>query len=330
MKIISFRTLSTSALSILAGLQLQADVVTLNNGDTISGKVIEDSAASVVLDSPILGTITLPKSEVSSVQKDDTDETTEVAEEVVEEEEVVPVPEKSVSEHYWEAFTRAIFPEGFHGEITIGYNYSESNDIQSGVNLGLKGNYTKGKHTVSGDIFYAYTRRKDANGTVTKPTDRHGLNASYEYDIQDPFFLRASESYVYDRVKELEPQNDINGLFGWRALDETNYSLNLSFGPGARYQKTPGSSGEWDPLLTFLQSSFYRFNDSVRFDETFNYSVDPSDTGTYSLLFEVSASVRLTPFAEPKIIYRNSYDSSVGPGGVKREQTLLVALAVPF
>ncbi|MBC2604159.1 DUF481 domain-containing protein [Puniceicoccus vermicola] len=330
---VSVLALLTSCFSLLAITQLQGDVVTLKNGDSISGKVLEESATEVVLDSPILGKVTLPKEQVQKVQKDAEEETKETVEKTEEAEEVPGAdiePGMSVSERYWEAFTSAIFPKGFTGEFVLGYNYSESSDIQSGIQLGLKGKYVNGKHSVTGDVFYAYTRKKDADGNVTKPTDKHGLNAAYEYDIQDPFFFRASEKYLVDRVKKLEPQNDINALLGWRALDQEKLSLDFAVGPGARYQKTPNTSGEWDPLVTFLQSSFYQFNQSMRFDEKIDYSVDPSDTGSYSLLFEVSASVRLTSFAEPKIIYRNSYDSTVGAGGIKREQSLLVALAVPF
>ena len=328
MKTFTIRALFASATSLLFAAQLHADTITLKNGDILSGKVIEDSATAVILDSPILGEISLPKTNIAEVSLD-SDEV-EVDEVEVVEEEPPPAPEKSVSEQYWENFTSLIFPKGFTGEILVGYNYSESSDVQSGINLGLKGKYTKGKHSFAGDIFYAYTRKKDQDGNVTKPTDKHGLNVAYEYDIHDPYYLRLSDNYLVDRVKELEPQNDINGLFEWRALENEQMSLDLAFGPGVRYQKTPDTSGEWDPLLTFLQTSFYQFNESVRFDERFNYSFDPSDTTSYSLLFELSASIRLTPFAEPKIIYRNSYDSTVGAGGIKREQSLLVALAVPF
>jgi len=316
--------------SIVTGLGcLAADVVVLNNGDTISGKVLEETATSVVLKSPVLGPLNIPKTEVQSVTKATEDAPEEV---VAEEAEPAPepIPEKSVSEQYWEKFTRAIFPEGFSGEILLGYDYSESSDVQSGTKLGLKGKYQAGKHMVIGDVFYAYTRKKDADGNVTKPTDRYGFNAAYEYDIHDPFFLRGSEKFVIDRVKKLDPQNDLNLLLGWRALDEEKMSLDLAVGPGVRYLKTSSASGEWDPLITFNQSAFYQLNESIRLDELINYSVDPTDTGSYSLLFELAASIRLTPFAEPKIIYRNSYDSTVGAGGIKREQSLLVALAVPF
>ncbi len=324
-----FRTILGSAIGLFSFVNLAADVVTLKNGDVLSGTVLEDGTTAVVLESAILGQIEIPKAEVESVVKDSGETATEETA-AAEETPPPPPPEKSLSEHYWETLTRAIFPEDFTGEILIGYDYSESSDIQSGIKLGLKGEYKRGKHTATGDIFYAYTRREDADGTVTKPTDKYGLNASYEYDIREPFFLRGSEKYLVDRVKKIKHQNDLNLLLGWRAIDEETLSLDFAVGPGVRYLETSSSAGEWDPLVTFFQNSFYRLNESVRIDEAITYSVDPSDTGSYSLLFEVSASVRLTAFAEPKIIYRNSYDSTVGEGGVKREQSLLLALAVPF
>jgi len=315
------------AIAVLSSLRLSADVVVLKNGDTLSGTVLEESATSVVLQSPVLGELILPKGEVASVTRKGEDAVEEeTAEETVEPAEHQP----GITERVWEEITSTLFPEGFTGEILIAYDYSESSDIQSGTKLGLKGTYEQGKHTLSGDIFYAYTRKKDAGGNVSKPTDRYGFNAAYEYDIQEPYFLRASDNFVIDRVKKLDPQNDLNLLAGWRAIDEEKMSLDLAAGPGVRYQKTSSSSGQWDPLITFNQSAFYQLNSSVRFDELINYSVDPTDTGSYSLLFEVAAAIRLTNFAEPKIIYRNSYDSTVGAGGIKREQSLLVALAVPF
>lgn len=307
---------------LCAGSIAAGDTVTLKNGDRLSGTVTEESAASVVLDSPVLGLIEIPGEEVAEV--------TRALEEKPEEPATEPEPDMSLSEKYWEELTSAIFPEGFSGEITVGYNYSESSDTQSGVVLGLAGNYEIGKHTVDAKAFYEYTRKKSAEGVVTKPTDKYGANAAYEYDIQEPFFLRGSEKLLVDRVKKINLQNDINALLGWRAVDRDDFSVDLAAGPGVRYLDTTSNSGEWSSLATFNQDAFYRFNDSLRFNQQFDYSVDPSDTGAYSLLFELSASVRLTPFAEPKLIYRNSYDSTVGEGGVKREQQLILALAVPF
>ena len=322
--------IATLTALLLGFASAHAGVVVLKNGDTLSGKIVEDSATEVIIESPILGTLTLAKTDVESVAKTIEDESGDSAEEEAAPEPPAPEVEKSLSEYYWENLTQTIFPKGFSGKFLLGYNYSESSDVQSGVQLGLEGKYERGKHTVTGDIFYAYTRKKDANGNVTKPTDKYGLNAAYEYDIKDPFFLRGSEKFLVDRVKKIEAQNDLNALGGWRALDEEKLSLDFAVGPGVRYLKTSSSEGEWSPLVTFNQKAFYQFSDSIRFNELFNYSVDPSDTGSYSLLFEVSSSIRLTPFAEPTIIYRNSYDSTVGAGGVKREQSLLVALILPF
>ncbi|MEM0965906.1 MAG: DUF481 domain-containing protein [Verrucomicrobiota bacterium] len=299
---------------------LHADVVTLKNGDRLSGKILEESAAGIKLESPIFGIIDIPGTAVAETAKDLEKEP----------EPEPPAPEETVSEHFWKEITSAIFPEGFHGEIIIGYDYSESSDVQSGVDLRLKGKYESGKHTVNAETFYVYTRKKDEDGNVSRPKDRYGLNAAYDYDIREPYFLRASNKFLVDRVKAIDLQNDINGLFGWRVFSEEDWDLDLAFGPGARYLDTTSSEGTWDPLLTFQQDSFYQFNDLVRFDQLFDYSFDPTDSSSYSLLFEVSASVRLTPFAEPKVIYRNSYDSTVGEGGIRREQSLIVALAVPF
>ncbi len=297
----------------------EPDVVTLKNGDRLTGTVVEESAAAVVLDSPVLGTITIPGEGVASVK------TAMEAGKTPE-----PPPGKTVSERYWEELTSAIFPEGFSGEITLGYNYTESSDTQSGVVLGLAGTYETGPHTIETKAFYEYTRKKSATGVVTKPTDKYGANAAYEYDIREPFFLRGSDKLLVDRVKKIDLQNDLNALFGWRAVDRDDFSVDLAVGPGARYLDTTSNDGEWNALITFNQDIFYRYSDSLRFDQKFDYSVDPGDTGAYSLLFELAASVRLTPFAEPKLIYRNSYDSTVGAGGVKREQSLILALAVPF
>ncbi len=311
---------AAAAASFTAPL-LRADVVTLNNGDRVSGTIIEESAAKVVIESPVFGVLEIPGSEVASAETDLGDATGAVP---------PPPPRKSLSEQYWEKLTSSIFPEGFHGEITVGYDHTRSSDTESGVVLGLSGTYEVGRHTIDAKAFYEYRRKKSASGEVTKPTDKYGAEASYEYDIRDPFFLRGSDRALVDRVKRIDLQNDLNLLLGWRAFDEEDYSLDLAVGPGVRYLDTSSADGQWDPLATFSQDAFYQFNESVRFDEEIIYSVDPTDTGNYSLLFEVSASVRLTPFAEPKLIYRNSYDSTVGEGGVKREESFLLALAVPF
>lgn len=299
---------------------LRADTVTLKNGDRISGRIIEETAARVVVDSPVLGVLEIPGGEVAGTKKD--------LEEKVQA--PPPEPEKEWSERYWEELTSTIFPEGFSGEIRVGYDFQESSSTESGVSLGIEGNYEVGRHIIQTEAFYDYTRRKDPDGNVTKPTDKYGLNLAYEYEIADPYFLRGSEKALVDRVKRIDLQNDLNLLGGWRAIDRPDLSVDLAAGPGLRYLDTATEAAEWSALLTFEQDASYRFSDAVRFEELFSYSVDPADTGNYSLLFELSASIRLTPFAEPRLIYRNSYDSSVGEGGVRREQAFLLSLAVPF
>lgn len=312
-------------LATLGTCWLSADSIVLKNGDILSGTVMEETDTSIVLESPMFGSLTLPKENVESITRD-SEEPAEQAEDQVAEE----APEAGTAERFWDDLTDMIFPEGFSGEILLAYDYTESTDVQNGIKLGLTGEYAIEKHSFEGDIFYAYTRKKDADGNVSKPVDRYGFNLAYEYDVKDPFFLRGSNAFVIDQVKKFDPQNDTNLLGGWRAIDEEKMSLDLAIGPGLRYRKTPSDSGEWSPLITFTQDAFYQYSDFVRFDEMFSYSVDPEDTGNYSILFEISASVRLTDFAEPKIIYRNSYDSTVGSGGAKREQSLLLALTVPL
>lgn len=311
--------LAAAAAPLTASL-LRADTVTLKNGDRISGTIIEESAAKVVIESPVFGLLEVPESEVASTETDPGDSTAAPPRQ----------PVKSLSEQYWERLTDRIFPEGFSGEITIGYAHTRTSDTESGVALGLSGIYEVGRHTVDANAFYEYTRKESASGEVTKPTDKYGAGAAYEFDVRKPFFLSGSDRALVDRVKRIDLQNDLNLLLGWRALEEEDYSLDLAVGPGVRYLKTSSADGGWDPLVTVSQDAFYRFNQSVRFEEEIIYSVDPTDTGSYSLLFEVSASIRLTPFAEPKLIYRNSYDSTVGEGGVRREESFLLALAVPF
>jgi hypothetical protein len=73
---------------------LLADTVTLRNGGKLHGKVIKESEEEIVLRITDIGTMTLRKRDVVSVQKDQTDATAPPPSQVTEEEKPAPAEEK--------------------------------------------------------------------------------------------------------------------------------------------------------------------------------------------------------------------------------------------
>jgi len=308
------------------------DVVVLKNGDRISGTITKQTDEHLVIESPVFGAVTVHMDELASgglPEESIPVDTGEVTAEDAEADTSSASKEASIMSD-WLAWTRSWLPSGWSGELRFGYFLTQSSDRETGVSLGLGAKKQSGKHTFEAGGFYDYERNKNPEGTVSKPTDKYGADLLYEYDIRDPFFIGASVDALVDRVKRIKLQSDQAVLAGWRILNQPNYGFDVAAGPGARYQENLGESGDWTTMGTFRQDAFYVYEDAFRLGQKFDSTVSLENSNDYSYLFEISATALLTPWAQPRLIYRNSYDSNVGVGGTRREQSLLVSLTIPF
>lgn len=260
-----------SALACVCGVDVLADRVELTNGDTLSGRLIEQGNRSLTLKHPVLGTVVLPADRVKAVVLDQTEGQANAQDRGKPEampKGGKPTPARS------DAAARADYPAD-HSDDPGGSPPRLSgferffSDWQSQLSLGFNG---AGGNT-DRRSYYAKlsTTKKDGR-------DRWGLNARYfnasasgrqtqnQFDAnltrdwlqeESPWFFFVKGQYKYDDNRDWQNRTSGFGGGGYTLKKTDDVEVNTRLGFGGTYefgdinQFTPealfgGSVVKWD------------------------------------------------------------------------------------
>ncbi|MBC2594451.1 DUF481 domain-containing protein [Ruficoccus amylovorans] len=347
--------LLTIALS--TGTLSAADVLVLQNGDTIKGEFVSQANGIITFKSPILGTIQIPDSLAEVQSAPEVDE--EVAGPAIpsaaeqqadaasgttpagnDEAEPTKTPEQIAAEAQaerfdkmiaeWKATFQSIIPEGWTGRINIGYTYTDSDSTTTSLITGFKAKKSSGRNHYEMAGFYEFGDTKDSNGVKTVNTDKYGGGFNYKYDLSERWFLTSTSSYLHDQVKEIKNQATEQVGLGYRIINEDDMKLNVNGGGALQYNNVAGVSQKWYYYMTLGNDFEYHFNKYFRVEQNFNIRLDPSETSQYQIYFNAAGIAKLTEWIEASLSYNYIYDSTVGVGTQKDEQRIIFALGVPF
>ncbi|WP_269541166.1 DUF481 domain-containing protein [Cerasicoccus fimbriatus] len=341
--------LTTLFASLLICASVSADTLVLKNGDRISGTLTSKENGVITFQSDLLGQLTIPESDATvempappapspaeaaavanaTTAAAVTEEATDKESISKQKQEEVDAVTKSIKDtQNW--IHENIIPEGWSGKLSFGFRYLESNTETTGVNFDLNGKKDAAPHHYAYDIYYQYSRQTQTNGGVNKNQDQYGAEFDYDYDINDWMFFNASASYLRNQVKDIRHQADLDLGLGFHVIETDDMTLDLIPAYTLQYKDAEGISQKWYNLATLKEEFVYHFSEIVRFEQTAFGSVEPSDTQNYQYGFTAALISKLAEWVEASIAYELTYDNTVGTGGVKREQQIIVGIGVPY
>lgn len=241
-------------------------------------------------------------------------------------------PEIEEAEKSGHLFDRlgVLIPSGYQGELRAGYRFNRTVQRENGVSLRLRGSRTVDSHSVEAGAYYDYSRIRNAEDEVSTLTDRYGTSLAYEFAVSSPFFLRAETEWSVNRVKGIDRQVDLSGLFGARLIDRPKMMFSLAIGPGAQNQKLRDAESEWDHQGVFQQRFERQINSFLRLEQKFRAFADVGDFHDHETSFSGIVRVKLADWADALLRYSNDYTSRVAEDAPRREELLVIELAIPF
>ena len=235
----SFRTLLGLLLALASPGLLSADIVTLTNGDRLTGTVRRVSEGKLTLQSNLAGTVQIAWSDVREIQSDaefsvltahgqrlDGRLALEGARVVIAQQsrEPVTLPSREVARVVRgerQRGTRRVI-SALDGSADIGFSVARGNQNQMQSSTGVRAGYTSAQYRFSGRINSLFARQDGA-----RSQSRHALNARLDRFLNDRSFAYALTGLERNERRLLDLRSRLGGGMGWRVRSSANTKLSL-------------------------------------------------------------------------------------------------------
>ena len=306
----------------LVSANASLSVVALDTGERLIGEILpKSSPATVILRSPLLGEVKVPRARVISIQAKATKpligKSTNVAqgkpksvedsavkkESILEERKIIDKLKKFKAPSYWS------------GNMRLGINFSQGNRKWEET-------YAKGKLEVdpkqSPNFYrftgsYTYRQTERTNGDEFKSTDKYDAEFIYRRVFFGNWFTQNALGYRADRVKGIDREVQFSGGIGYQYQPSNRFKLIFGGGGGIEEFEADfkdARAGQY-PLANIFQEATWRPLRRTSVIQKFNYYWDPKDSGQFNYVFTAAIRMRLTDLLGFEFSYNKSYDSNV-------------------
>ena len=215
------------------------------------------------------------------------------------------------------------------------FDWSTNFDANTSID---KGNTDSREVRINGDLFLKYNRqrhfvdllfeRDEQDGVTTKDRDLYSYN--FNYEISDDWFFGIVGSYEQDPVRGLEDRYNVVRGLGYEIWNDADRLLILQAGIGYQSEDTTTSS-ESGSVSAFFARFRYDFG-APDLSVYLNNTTTKANFGRKNLISQFASGVR---FEITDLLYINtelSYDYETEPeeGAEKDDLSLLFGLGVEF
>ena len=250
------RTLLGLLLALASPAVLSADIVTLTNGDRLTGTVRRVSDGKLTLQSKLAGTVQIEWSYIQDIQTDadfsvltahgqrlDGRLTLEGGRVVIAQQSRDPVSVPSAE------VTRVVRGEprqgarrviaALDGSADIGYSVARGNQNQMQSSTGIRAGYTSAQYQFSGRISSLFARQDGA-----RSQSRHALNARLDRFLNDRSFAYALTGLERNERRLLDLRSRLGGGMGWRVRSTGDTTLSLLGGAAYVHERLRDQANE--------------------------------------------------------------------------------------
>ncbi|MGB0744312.1 MAG: DUF481 domain-containing protein, partial [Opitutales bacterium] len=312
--------------------------------------------ATLILNSPLLGELKLPKGSIltqekfalATPQQAQAESISQVkGEDAIRysEEEMALLSESSLMDK----LVNFNFPDSWNGNVRFGLDLSTGDSkwrqLYSKGSLVIDPLNSPNYYRFAGSYTYRTTDRTSTRQvlqgeeTVTetftetvKLTDRFDGNFTYRRDMSGPFFLQNSLGGRVDQVKGIN--YEIQELVGVGIRFEPTERMELIVGGGGGIEEFnpdfEDTRSGLNPVTNVFQEFTWRIFDKATFAQEFNYFVNPEQNEQYNYVFSAAFRYRLTELLGLEISYDKNYDNDVGNGNLRDDTRWRNAIILYF
>jgi putative salt-induced outer membrane protein YdiY len=312
------------ALSLFFATSIFASEITLKNGDRVSGKIVEESDAAVVLETDYAGTIKISRTHIKEIADETAVAVRSSEKEIVTDSASGP----SASEAKNESATlekaktslaaapknaapapAAIAPpkapkrlfggkylgimEGWEGNANVGFSYNSGNSTNTTMATGLRAVKSGGRDNLT---IYARSLWNSNHGTGRMVTTQNAFwgGARYDRDINDRMFSFISYDFERDRPQKLSFRSVAGGGIGrhWIKGEDTQMDVLLG-GAWNRTWKTNGENTDTPEMINGVTLK-HKFHERMKVQNTFTFYQNITDMSEYRFIFDTTLSTDVT------------------------------------
>ena len=328
-----------------------AEVVTLKNGDRVTGNLISENPDQVVIESPAFGVLTIAKTNMASMIKDTPAPTAAPSEATTQaaasqtavaaapaEDPTAPTPKKreplGESLDAYRGFLKDYLPEGWQFRLRGALEYKESISETFDVGVAFDVKRVWKQSEFNGSLYYNYTTEKaNENAVRETTTDKYGADTSFRYNFTEDtnWYVKNLLNYKRDTVKGIHDQVDEAVTFGYR-FDFKQYDLiiDIAPGPAARYVNADGYDQKWVFMAVLDESLSWKISDLLRLEQSFYGGINATNLNKYTMYLKLGLIFKATDVMDIALRYSYEYDGINDDNAQKTEQRLLLSFEFPF
>ncbi len=344
------KVLSLLSVAVLFNLAANAEIITLTNGDRISGKVSLANDAQIVLTTQF-GDITIPRASITAISADANSPTitqntpvpaAETAAAVSEAAPAEPAPDPTAppavdKEPEWltdyRNFIKENFPETWQFRIRGGLEYRETTSsifsVYAAIDLKKEWDLNK----FSATAYYNYTSETSVAGVDSTTLDKWGLDTSFRRDFDETshWYVQNILNYKRDRVKNIKDQVDEAVTFGYRfEFERYDLTIDIAPGPAVRYINADDFSTKWVLMGVVAEDLNWQISKFLKLEQNAYVGMNLTNSHQYSAYFRLGLVIHATEVIDIALRYSYDYDAINASTAQKTEQRLMLSFEAPF
>ena len=266
-------------------------VIEVKGGDRIHGKLVSEDGDSVVVVSPVLGTVTLDRDVIESISADG--EAAAEAEALAQAKAKEAEAEKAKVAA--EAAEAAKPKSPWSGTVNLGFTYSNASTVTSALNVG--GSITKKTDletfNLNAKYFYAYD-----DGAVTDNDIVANISDTWYLTKDSPWNYFVQGAYQWDQFQDWEQRFSPYAGVGYALYRLDDLTWNLKFGGGGTWEYT-GDRG-FDTQFLFETNVDWTIDELQSLTASVRFAPEVSDFSNYLLTVSTNYKLRIgtkSPFS---------------------------------
>ncbi len=332
-----------AALLTLAGLQTAlGDVLTLQNGDQLRGKVVREQGDTLIFKADLFPqTIEIPLDSISSIASPPVDAPPaeeSPAEQPKPAKQAKPSPKPEVSietappvdpaplpKKPEEPSQKFKLPENWDARLGLGYS-DRQNEKAKNREISAEGTLSwknKGREAQwSGH--YHYQSHEDS-----KSADRYGVSQRLRHRGEKGFYAQAETKLEVDNVTKKRNQASQTAGLGYSPIRDEKLTVNVT--PGFKAEHISNAENEEQNGTAYKahvhQDLKWKVTDSLSLGQELRYSVDPRRSEDWDMDFRAFVETRVSDDVNLRVNYRRDFLNQA-EGADDKESTELGASLV--
>jgi len=319
----------------LASANATLSVVDLDTGEQLIGEILtQSSTITVVIRSPLLGEVKVPRARVISIRAQDSKppfvKSSFAAKGKPKKAEESAINEKMLLETLLDLKA----PGYWSGNMRLGINLSQGDrkweETYARGKLEIDPKQSPSFYRLSGSYTYRQTER--ANGDEYKSTDKYNAEFIYRRSFFENWFTQNALGYRADRVKGIDREVQVSAGIGYQYKPSNRFKFLLGGGAGVEELDANfgDSRADSSPFANIFQEATWRPFKRTSVVQKFSYYWNPKDSNQFNYVLTAAVRVRFTELLGFEFSFNKSFDNDLGNSAAKDDAQWRNALVFYF